>query len=122
MHATQSPERRRARSGVPGEAVGHYLLAAAERHGYEEIALADCCGQLIAGSAGAVELAAAAPLAEARRAPQDKIVLDAVRAGRPLRVWSVLVDGVSCYLATLGGDPAPPHDAPLALNRIVGHA
>ncbi len=114
------PERRHRRSDHPSEAIHNYLRCAAERHGYLAIALADACGRLLAGSPGAERIAVAAPLVESARGADDRRIIDRVRGDQPLRVWSVLVGGVACYLATLGGDPVPPHDAPVALNRMVG--
>ncbi len=115
-------DRRHARSARPAEALEHYLRAAATRHGYLAVALADVCGRLLAGTPGAQSIAQAAPLVDAARGREDLRVIDGVRGDQPLRVWSVLIGGISCYLATLGGDPVPPHDAPVALNRMVAAA
>lgn len=118
-----TPERRIRHSERPVEAARLYLDAAAERHRYSALTLADAQGLLVVESNTAIDseaLAAVAPLVD--DLPHETVdgLLGLVTRGETLRVRPFELGGASMYLAAVGGDGTPSADAEAAMQRIFG--
>lgn len=118
-----SSERRVRRSERPVEAARLYLDAAAARHHYRALTLADAQGLVVVDTPSPIDseaLAAVAPLAEELPGETVDGLLGLVTRGESLRVRAFELGGASMYLAAVGGDGAPPPEAEAAMQRIFG--
>jgi hypothetical protein len=117
------PERRTRRSDRPVEAARLYLDAAAERHHYRALTLADAQGLVVVDTESRIDseaLAAVAPLADSLSGETVDGLLGIVTRGEALRVRAFDLGGASMYLAAVGGDATPPAEAEAAMQRILG--
>lgn len=118
-----TPDRRRLRSDRPDEAARLYLGAAMQRYAYSALTLADEQGLVVIDADSRIDseaLAAVAPLGETLQDEVADGLLDLVTRGERLRVRPFDLGGASMYLASVGGEAAPPAEAEAALQRILG--
>jgi hypothetical protein len=126
-------ERRRHRSGTPGEAARLYLQAALDRHDLAALTLANEDGLLIAAATrGALDvgpldadwIAAVGCVCalRGRRGPSLGSLVERATGGRELHSAELMLRGERLYVTAVGGALPPAAETAAAVERILGRS